>query len=366
MDPRTGELINVLCELKDNPAKYHVISLSRSMDTFQNIPHVGNVVATFLAPPTKLEHFAISERFVIVVIHSNRYSKRMPNYASSVVDGVDSLLKFDEKADTLFYVISRSARQLVAVYRSEPSHVTAVVNAFEGDSDTIYIDVVAGDSLSSNDRLVEIRVTELEELKHQLPPSSTLRRYCLFRLGEEIARFDGAAGQLPSFPLALFHHLTDYSLSSPVISPSFVGTPYRHAFGLTIDRDNRGKPGFLPNAIVKCDLSTPIRSKQWHRTGCYASAPLFIPRAELAYPASTARTEDDDGVIVTAVLDVFSQKSFLVVLDARDLRELARYTLPKSIPITPSTPVWCPNRASLALPPAFVEVPEKTALLPRE
>jgi hypothetical protein len=376
-DPRTRQVINVLCEYskrgKGHWAKYHIVSLAPATEAFQDVPHVGNVIATFMAPPTKLVNFAITESHVVVPIHSLRYIDKQPDFNLGIVDGVNEYLQFDEQADTLFYIISRQYGQLVAVYRSEPAFISDIVNAFEADQGggsagggTIFIDAIASDRPPERVPVSGLRVNQVDELTKERPSGMTLRRYCMFRLGEEIARFDGAAGQLPSFPLALFHHLTDYPLWATSAAPMSIGCPYRYAYGMSIDRDNRGRPGFLPNAILKCDLATPIRSMQWHRIGCYPSAPVFVPQSDLIYGSRA----EDEGVLISIVLDVFAQRSYIVVLDARDLRELARYILPRTLPLGQAKPIWCPSKATspvTPLPMTFEPTaPEKTALLPKE
>lgn len=387
VDPHTQELINVLCEYGGALARYHVISIQSVAESLQDSPIVGRRIASFMAPPTKLTSFAISEYHVIIPIHSLRYPKhRQPAMMNShgrvhgIVDGMEESLEFEEHSDTLFYIISREYGQLVAVYRSEAAYMESVVNAFEStDHQSIYLDALVSTAPPLIRTIEALRRHDThhfeQEAIHAAKSATLLRRYCFSRLGEEMARFDGAAGQLPVFPLALFHQLTDYPLQASVLPLPVTGAPYRYCYGLSVDRDNRGRPGFLPNALVKCDLAAPIKSQQWHRAGYYPSPPVFVPRSDLAYspstPAVTRRAyqssmSEDDGVLVLVALDVMGQRSLLIVLDAKDLRELARYVLPRALPLTYSRPWFSvPPPASPAVIPS-IESPEKTALLPKD
>ncbi|HUN09591.1 MAG TPA: carotenoid oxygenase family protein, partial [Aggregatilineales bacterium] len=56
---------------------------------------------------------------------------------------------------------------------------------------------------------------------------------------------------------------------------------------------------------------------------CYPGEPVFAAR-----PGGTA---DDDGVLLSVVLDTTAGNSFLLVLDARTLQEVARATLPQAV-----------------------------------
>ncbi|MEO1439529.1 MAG: carotenoid oxygenase family protein, partial [Chloroflexota bacterium] len=65
-------------------------------------------------------------------------------------------------------------------------------------------------------------------------------------------------------------------------------------------------------------------SKIWRQENTYPGEPVFIA-------APDAATEDD-GVLLSVVLDAQTGTSFLVVLNAADLTELARASVPHHIP----------------------------------
>jgi carotenoid cleavage dioxygenase-like enzyme len=62
----------------------------------------------------------------------------------------------------------------------------------------------------------------------------------------------------------------------------------------------------------------------WHLAGLYPGEPVFVPT-----PSPTA---EDDGVLLSVVLDLDKDRSFLLVLDAASLNELARAAAPHAIP----------------------------------
>ena len=92
--------------------------------------------------------------------------------------------------------------------------------------------------------------------------------------------------------------------------------PYRYVWG--IDQ----KTGWL-DRIVKVDVAE--RSTiEWREEGCSPGEPVFV-----APPDGRA---EDDGVLLSVVFDSGSGRSFLLVLDAADLSELARAEAPHHIP----------------------------------
>ena len=75
--------------------------------------------------------------------------------------------------------------------------------------------------------------------------------------------------------------------------------------------------------VVKADVAVGT-CRTWAEPGCYPGEPVFVE-------APDARAEDD-GVLLSVVFDAASDTSFLLVLDARDLAELARAEVPHHIP----------------------------------
>jgi carotenoid cleavage dioxygenase-like enzyme len=76
--------------------------------------------------------------------------------------------------------------------------------------------------------------------------------------------------------------------------------------------------------LTKIDVDTG-QTTNWHEPGTYPSEPIFVPR-----PGCQA---EDDGVLLSVVLDSRTQRLFLLVLDASDLTEVARTQAPQRIPL---------------------------------
>jgi beta,beta-carotene 9',10'-dioxygenase len=92
---------------------------------------------------------------------------------------------------------------------------------------------------------------------------------------------------------------------------------YRYVWG------NANGPGGWLESIVKVDTHDGTRS-EWSLPGCYPGEPVFVaaPRAE----------REDEGVLLSIVLDAERERSFMLVLDAATLQELARAEVPVHIP----------------------------------
>jgi len=91
---------------------------------------------------------------------------------------------------------------------------------------------------------------------------------------------------------------------------------YRYTWGVG------AASGWL-DRIVKADLERGD-SAVWTQEGCYPGEPVFV--------AAPDAQREDDGVLLSVVLDATEGNSFLLVLDAATLSEIARATVPHHIP----------------------------------
>jgi beta,beta-carotene 9',10'-dioxygenase len=92
--------------------------------------------------------------------------------------------------------------------------------------------------------------------------------------------------------------------------------PYRYAWGVGI-----GSGWF--DQIVKADV-VEHRSTVWSEEGCFPGEPVFI--------AAPDADDEDEGLLLSIVLDGRKGNSFLLALDAQSLEELARADVPHHIP----------------------------------
>jgi carotenoid cleavage dioxygenase-like enzyme len=88
---------------------------------------------------------------------------------------------------------------------------------------------------------------------------------------------------------------------------------------------NATGPGGWLERIVKVDVAERT-TRSWSAPGCFPGEPVFAARPEAEH--------EDDGVLLSVVLDAHAGRSLLLVLDAADLSELARARVPHHIPFS--------------------------------
>jgi carotenoid cleavage dioxygenase-like enzyme len=117
---------------------------------------------------------------------------------------------------------------------------------------------------------------------------------------------------------ALARELADVDLELPRINyRAHNGLPYRYAYGASA-----GDAAFLKR-LAKVDV-TDGSVTLWDEPDAWAGEPVFVPR-----PGAEA---EDDGVVLSVVLDAAAGTSFLLVLDAATFTEVARARAPHHIP----------------------------------
>jgi beta-carotene 15,15'-monooxygenase len=225
---------------------------------------------------------------------------------------------------TRFIVLDRTTGAVVAEPRVPAFFTFHHANAFErerteagaeGDSDggnEIVVDLVAYDDADVLDGLY------LDDIGSSTPDASTgeLRRYCL--------PLDG--GRVTGRTLA------DVGIEFPQVSPAVATAmePHRYVYGQgDTDADRNA------NELVKVDTEAGD-VQTWAERGVYASEPTFMPSPDEENEDDTAAGDgiarEDDGVVLSILLDINAERSALLALDGQSFEERARAIVPHSIP----------------------------------
>jgi carotenoid cleavage dioxygenase-like enzyme len=209
-----------------------------------------------------------------------------------------------------FLLLDRRNGEVVSTRRVDPCFVFHHVNAFEHPSrNRVVIDVIAFEDSEVIQSLYLDRLRGGEEPV----PGGELRRY---RLPVE----DGAIED---------ETLLSGPIEFPMINYRRVNTrPYRYLYAM--GHTNPPAIGLL-NCLVKYDLETD-RRQVWSEPGVYPGEPVFVPREFVPSSGAETATAEDDGVVLSVLLDTRVGRSALLVLDAASFSELARARLPAAFP----------------------------------
>jgi carotenoid cleavage dioxygenase-like enzyme len=245
--------------------------------------------------PAYMHSFAMTERYLVLVEFplvvnalALKFSGRpfIENY------------HWEPERGLRFHVVDKATGRVVTTARADAAFAFHHVNAFEED-DGLVIDMVAYPDATIIEQLY------LTRLRAGTPLTAT----------GELTRFRVPFGDAPvtRTPLA------SVPLELPRINyAARAGKPYRFVWGTGIK-----VPGDFLDQIVKIDVETGSLVC-WYEQGCYPGEPVFVP--------VPSRAAEDDGVLLSVVLDTKKDSSFLLVLNAATLKELARAEAPHAIP----------------------------------
>ena len=247
--------------------------------------------------PSYMHSFALTERYVVlvefpfVVNPLDLMQKKKPfilNY------------KWMPQNGTTFYIVDRKTGD-VTTAKSEPFFAFHHVNAFDKEG-KIYIDIVTHTNADIID-VITGRITD----KNRITES-------------EKTKFERFTISMPTHALSR-ETIFDKTVEMPRVSADRVAHEYCYSYLV-----DAAFPTSITDAppLYKVDAITKI-CKSWSEQGCFPGEPIFVP--------NPSGQKEDDGVVLSLVLDFAHHRSFLLILDAKNMQELARAEAPHAIPV---------------------------------
>jgi len=255
--------------------------------------------------PSWMHSFGVSERYAVLTAFPLRCNTWQLFVNAFLGRPFIRTFTWHGEQPTTSYLIDRETGRVVRRFDLPAMFAFHFANTYEEDGQLVF-DLAAYDDAAAIDRC---RLdTLLGPDGGQFPPSQ-LRR---FRVP-----LDGGPVIGPDV-------ISDGVIEMPRFNDRRSMQPYRYVYGYSFDA-----PGRFYDRLIKIDTHNPDRDANyvhWAPPGTFPSEPVFVPR-----PGATA---EDDGVVVTVVLDVNGAEpaSYLVVLDAVSFTEIARARAPHRIP----------------------------------
>ena len=251
-----------------------------------------------VSEPGYMHSFGMTEKYIILAEFPF-----VVNPVRLVLSGKPFIDNYRWKAEqgTRFFVMDKETGQIIKRYTTDAFFAFHHINAFEKDGQLI-VDISAYQDASI------VHGFFLDRLRKpnspELPPAE-FRRYYL--------PLDGSN--------ATYELLSEEQIELPRINYSRYNTrEYRYAYGTSSNKTHGYD--FL-NQLVKVDVQQKT-TKIWFEEGTYPGEPVFV--------ASPTATTEDDGLILSVVLDSKTGNSFLLILAADTFTEIARASVPQHVP----------------------------------
>ena len=201
---------------------------------------------------------------------------------------------------TRFLVIERSTGKLISQAFTDSFFSWHHANAFESENgDDLIIDLVAFPDIS----MMTGVFSQASTITSKQPWSTRLMRYHYSLNKSEITS----------------EILLEKVMEFPRIDDRLDGKPYRYLYFTLSDGLDET---FSMKELGKFDLETKLLVT-WNEPGYEVREPIFVPSPE--------SQSEDDGIVLTIMHDM-QKNSFLIVLDGRTFKEIARAKMPWHIP----------------------------------
>jgi beta,beta-carotene 9',10'-dioxygenase len=252
--------------------------------------------------PAYIHSFGMTENYVVIAEFPYRVNPlEVLNSGKPFIENY----KWRPEEGAQFIVMRKRDGSIVGRYHTEAFFTFHHVNAFE-QGEEVLVD------LSAYPDPGNINALYLDHLRS-------------FGLGSEVDK--NGSGELRRYHIPLrgesasYEVLTPHPLELPTINYHQYNThDYGVAYGVSI---NKEQPDVFTNRLLRVDLKERT-AHIWEESGCYPGEPVFTPTPD-------ARAEDD-GVILSVILNAHKGNSFLLVLDAHTFEEIARAEVPHHIP----------------------------------
>ena len=206
--------------------------------------------------------------------------------------------KWNKRKKSRVWVISRSSGKVVCQARFEPCFFFHFVNTFDGDGKVGFDLVTYPDA-----GIIEAYYLKNIESHGGLP-------------GGKLTRFtiDLKSAQVTS------HRISEARIELPQIHTRWSRgkVDYRYVYAPALASETSR----FYDQLVKIDIQTGSGTS-WQSVGCFPGEPVFV-----AAPGCKA---EDDGVLLSLVLDANQGQSYLLVLNARTMQELCRVHTPEPV-----------------------------------
>ncbi|XP_072130787.1 retinoid isomerohydrolase-like isoform X1 [Mobula birostris] len=289
--------------------------------------------------PSYVHSFGLCENYIVFVeqpvkINLWKFLSSWSVRSASYMDCFES----NDSMGTWFHVANKKTGEYHKFnYRTSAFNIFHHINTFE-DSGFIIVDVCSwkGFEFIYNYLWLANLRENWEELKlnAKKAPQPEVRRYVLpldinnVEHGKNLISLNSTTatatvrqdGTIWLEPEVLFSGPRQAFEFPQINYKKFNGKDYTFAYGLGLNH-------FVPDKIYKLNVKTK-EHWMWQEPNTYPSEPIFVPHPDAL--------DEDDGVLLTSVISPGSGQNpaFLLILDAKNLSEIARAEVEINIPVT--------------------------------
>ncbi|XP_037298340.1 carotenoid isomerooxygenase isoform X2 [Manduca sexta] len=321
-----GDVYNVGMSVVKGRVRHVVVKFPymEKGDMFERAHVVASLKPRWPLHPAYMHTFGVTENYFVIVEQPMSVSLCGVLRSQLANQPFVSSLHWYPEHETHIVLISRKDGKETKRFRTEPLFYLHIINAYE-QNDTLVLDMCAYKDAKAIDAMY---VHAIETMQCNADYANWFRgRPKRLELPLNAPRLTRVQPQL----------LADIGCETPRIHYDLHnGKPYRYFYAISSDVDAEN-----PGVLIKVDTKTG-ETKTWSEKNCYPSEPIFVPAPDAK--------DEDDGVLLSALVwgGSRSQEVGLLVVDARDFRELGRAHFDTPSPAPKCLHGWfLPQRSSL-------------------
>jgi len=318
-DPETGDIFNFNLQMGRFPT-YRIFRVSASTGK-------TDILATITGPgiaPAYIHSFFLSPSSVVLCIPSSHlaFSGLKVLWERNILNAIEP---FSTDKKCKWFVVDRlHGKGVVARFESEAGFFFHTINAFEErigkDSGSLGLccDVIEYPSLDIMSSLYYDVLLGKDGADARFWGDTKRARSCMARLARyqlnisTVSKGSMPGGQEGAGAITkVFSIPAPHCGDLPTINPRFATRQHRYVYSLSFS--GRSMPA---DGIVKTDTETR-EARFWNISpGHTPGEAIFVPRPD--------GTDEDDGILLSVVLDGSSKTSYLICLDAKTMSEVGR------------------------------------------
>lgn len=316
-DPVTGDWYNYNLEV-GRIQTYRIFRVSASTGKTEILATIagGDVRAAYL------HSFMLTGKYVLLCI----YDAYLGGGGAKVLwtkNMLDAMEFYPDRKNVWLVVDRLGDKGLVGMYESDPHFAFHPVNAWDLPSETepgktdIFADVPVYSNLDVLKRFYyeNMKSTSPSALPYTKDDKSraNITRFKLASIGSSTVSVKGKAQPVE----VVFKGASQDTPELPTFNPKHACKPSRYIYGVS----DRGRSTFL-DGLLKFDSETQT-SKSWMVHAHSPGEPIFLPDPQ--------GKDEDDGVLLSVVLDGTKGKSYLLCLDAKSFTEVGRAEMESAV-----------------------------------
>mmetsp|Transcript_34947 Transcript_34947/g.62905 ORF Transcript_34947/g.62905 Transcript_34947/m.62905 type:complete len:607 (+) Transcript_34947:67-1887(+) len=302
-----------------------------TLNLYRDLPNLTRqfIGQTFTHAVPVIHSFGVTKNYILLVVPSLTVDMTdfLYSFAHENASGL-SFLKWSGNRKSMIHVFdAHSMDPLKAPIRSfvtESMYMNHHINAYEDEkTGEVTMDLIGytdGSFILNPHGFGNTDVMKDGPTRRNISHSQTpgrIRRYKLDMtgVGPHVATYENITAQDTDSGW-------EYYIEMPRFNERRLrGSPYRFVYGMSSHRQLHNDQ--LPN-IVKVDLQNGGASTEWYKRHHFPSEPIFVPRP--------GATDEDDGVLLSVVLDGVAEMSYLLIIDAKTMTTLAKAYTPSTMP----------------------------------